>query len=312
MRDDVARHPQVAPGRQLHAAGHAPALDGGDHRLGELQAGRAERPAVAQPGQVAEVGAGREGLLVAGEHGHARRVVGVEGQEARRAGAAAVSLLTALRTCALVDANDDDAVGQLADRSCSGPYLAPRYGRRGARHLRIGPGSAPGGSGGRRRRGPRPTACARPPSTPSAASAPSTEAAVLDLFAGQRRDGDRGAVREARRGRPSSTRDLHARRAIEANLATCGLSDAAEVVASPVERFLAGAQQRRWDLALLDPPYDYDGWPSCCSTCQRRWRCSSRAGRSIRPSAGRSCGPSATGAPTWSSPSASWSDGAWW
>jgi 16S rRNA (guanine966-N2)-methyltransferase len=34
------------------------------------------------------------------------------------------------------------------------------------------------------------------------------------------------------------------------------------VVASPAERFLAGAgRQRRWDLALLDPPYDYDGWP---------------------------------------------------
>ena len=33
------------------------------------------------------------------------------------------------------------------------------------------------------------------------------------------------------------------------------------MVASPAERFLAGAQQRRWDLALLDPPYDYDGWP---------------------------------------------------
>ena len=34
------------------------------------------------------------------------------------------------------------------------------------------------------------------------------------------------------------------------------------MVAAPAERFLAGAgQQRRWDLALLDPPYDYDGWP---------------------------------------------------
>jgi 16S rRNA (guanine966-N2)-methyltransferase len=55
--------------------------------------------------------------------------------------------------------------------------------------------------------------------------------------------------------------DISARRAIEANLATCGLGDAAEVIATPVERFVAGAQSRRWDLALLDPPYDYDGWP---------------------------------------------------
>ncbi len=55
--------------------------------------------------------------------------------------------------------------------------------------------------------------------------------------------------------------DRAARQAIEANLVACGLGDAAEVVATPVERFVAGAQHRRWDLALLDPPYDYDGWP---------------------------------------------------
>jgi len=86
------------------------------------------------------------------------------------------------------------------------------------------------------------------------------EATVLDLFAGSGAMGiealSRGAVRAT-----FVDHDIHARRAIEANLAACGLTQAAEVVATPVERFLSGAQSRRWDLALLDPPHDYDGWP---------------------------------------------------
>jgi len=86
------------------------------------------------------------------------------------------------------------------------------------------------------------------------------EAAVLDLFAGSGAMGIEALSRGAARATFVDA-DLNARRAIEANLATCGLSAAAEVVASPAERFLAGAQHRRWDLALLDPPYDYDGWP---------------------------------------------------
>lgn len=87
------------------------------------------------------------------------------------------------------------------------------------------------------------------------------EAAVLDLFAGSGAMGIEALSRGASRATFVDD-DITARRAIEANLATCGLADAAEVVASSAERFLAGAgQQRRWDLALLDPPYDYDGWP---------------------------------------------------
>ena len=86
------------------------------------------------------------------------------------------------------------------------------------------------------------------------------EATVLDLFAGSGAMGIEALSRGAARATFVDS-DTQARRAIEANLASCGLSAAAEVVASPVERFLAGAQQRRWDLALLDPPYDYDGWP---------------------------------------------------
>lgn len=87
------------------------------------------------------------------------------------------------------------------------------------------------------------------------------EAAVLDLFAGSGAMGIEALSRGAARATFVDD-DRAARRAIEANLATCELVGAGEVVASPAERFLAGgAQQRRWDLALLDPPYDYDGWP---------------------------------------------------
>jgi 16S rRNA (guanine966-N2)-methyltransferase len=86
------------------------------------------------------------------------------------------------------------------------------------------------------------------------------EATVLDLFAGSGAMGIEALSRGASRATFVDS-DLRARRAIEANLATCGLADAGEVVATPVERFVTGAQSRRWDVALLDPPYDYDGWP---------------------------------------------------
>jgi len=87
------------------------------------------------------------------------------------------------------------------------------------------------------------------------------EAAVLDLFAGSGALGIEALSRGASRATFVDD-DLSARRAIEANLAACGLTAAAEVVASSAERFLTGVgQQRRWDLALLDPPYDFDGWP---------------------------------------------------
>jgi 16S rRNA (guanine966-N2)-methyltransferase len=86
------------------------------------------------------------------------------------------------------------------------------------------------------------------------------DATVLDLFAGSGAMG----IEALSRGAAQVTfvdRDIRARRAIEANLAACGLEDAAEIVATPVERFVAEVSGRRWDVALLDPPYDYDGWP---------------------------------------------------
>lgn len=85
-------------------------------------------------------------------------------------------------------------------------------------------------------------------------------ATVLDLFAGSGALG----IEALSRGAAHVTfvdRDRAATRAVEANLATCGLADRATVVASDAARFLAGTTQR-WDLALLDPPYahDHEAW----------------------------------------------------
>jgi 16S rRNA (guanine966-N2)-methyltransferase len=87
-----------------------------------------------------------------------------------------------------------------------------------------------------------------------------TDATVLDLFAGSGAMG----IEALSRGAAHVTfvdQDRAARSAIEANLAVTALADVADVVPSTVERFLATAGERRWDVALLDPPYDYDGWP---------------------------------------------------
>jgi 16S rRNA (guanine966-N2)-methyltransferase len=87
------------------------------------------------------------------------------------------------------------------------------------------------------------------------------DATVLDLFAGSGALG----IEALSRGAAHATfvdQDRTARRAIEANLAACGLAERATVVTSTVRSFLAGARGQRWDLALIDPPYDHadDDW----------------------------------------------------
>lgn len=86
------------------------------------------------------------------------------------------------------------------------------------------------------------------------------DATVLDLFAGSGAMG----IEALSRGASHVTfvdHDRAAREAIETNLAATGLADHADVVPSTVERFLATVGDRRWDLAVLDPPYAFDGWP---------------------------------------------------
>jgi len=58
--------------------------------------------------------------------------------------------------------------------------------------------------------------------------------------------------------------DARARRAIEQNLTVAGVGDRAEVLAQSAERVLveAATAGHRFDLVLLDPPYDFPHWPA--------------------------------------------------
>jgi 16S rRNA (guanine966-N2)-methyltransferase len=87
-------------------------------------------------------------------------------------------------------------------------------------------------------------------------------AEVLDLFAGTGALGIEALSRGARHV-TFVERDRAARALVDRNLAATGLVGSAEVHAGPAERFVADAVAagRRWDLALLDPPYAYAGWP---------------------------------------------------
>ncbi len=83
------------------------------------------------------------------------------------------------------------------------------------------------------------------------------DASVLDLFAGSGALG----IEALSRGAAAATfvdHDPAALAAVRANLATTGLAGAATVVRSEASRFVASGPGR-FDVALLDPPYDFDG-----------------------------------------------------
>lgn len=88
-------------------------------------------------------------------------------------------------------------------------------------------------------------------------------ARVLDLFAGSGAMG----IEALSRGAAHATfveRDRSARDAIARNLATTGLGDRARVVAADATTWAAGPDRAPggdgYDLAICDPPYDFDGW----------------------------------------------------
>lgn len=86
------------------------------------------------------------------------------------------------------------------------------------------------------------------------------EAVVLDAFAGSGALGIEALSRGARHC-TFVERDRAALAALRTNLERCGLgTDRATVVAGDTAP-VAGA----WDLALLDPPYSFDGWEELLS-----------------------------------------------
>jgi 16S rRNA (guanine966-N2)-methyltransferase len=86
-------------------------------------------------------------------------------------------------------------------------------------------------------------------------------ATVVDLYAGSGALGIEALSRGAAHVTFADT-DRRAIAAIEANLAATGLAEQATVVRADAESVVgrAVAEGRRWDLALLDPPYAFEGW----------------------------------------------------
>jgi len=95
-------------------------------------------------------------------------------------------------------------------------------------------------------------------------------ATVLDLFAGSGALG----IEALSRGASAATfveRDARARASIDENLRATGLADRATVVAGTAEQALERFEDTAVvDLALLDPPYDYAGWPELLGRLRAR------------------------------------------
>lgn len=87
------------------------------------------------------------------------------------------------------------------------------------------------------------------------------EATVVDLFAGSGAMGLEALSRGAGEA-VFVDNDEHALRVVRANLESLSLGPAAVVggdASCLVSEWVRAGE--RYDLALLDPPYDYDGWP---------------------------------------------------
>lgn len=88
-----------------------------------------------------------------------------------------------------------------------------------------------------------------------------TDATVLDLFAGSGALG----IEALSRGAAHVTFvevDRSALAALRANLSRTGMQGRCEVLVRPARQVLDAAvtEGRRWDLALLDPPYAFSDW----------------------------------------------------
>ena len=107
-------------------------------------------------------------------------------------------------------------------------------------------------------------------------------AAVADLFAGS------GALGIEALSRGAATcvfvdRDRAALHAVRANIAALGLEDRTTVVTSDVPAWVPAL--RGVDLALIDPPYEFDGWESLLSLLQVPYVVA-EAGHEIAPPVG--------------------------
>ncbi|MCY4664264.1 MAG: 16S rRNA (guanine(966)-N(2))-methyltransferase RsmD [Acidimicrobiaceae bacterium] len=89
-------------------------------------------------------------------------------------------------------------------------------------------------------------------------------AQVLDLFAGTGALG----IEALSRGAAEAVfveRDQSVASVLRSNLEATRLAHAATVMVVDVETALDVLAQRRFDVALVDPPYDFDAWPQLLS-----------------------------------------------